>query len=700
MLNPNFSYVSFDFETTWLDTKKDEAIQIWIVKFDHTCTVTDTYVSYIKPNKDIKELKEIVRFVTWVAREQLTDAPAIEEILPRIQEFFDENTIIIGHNIWFDLAILQKYRDYTPAEQIDTYILWKACNHFKASYALDVLHKEIEKDTKKMSSSVKYHDALADSYAAAELFQRCIQRITHLRHTYLLLDYVIQESTWVLKKIIKRTEKPYKFSEKKLFFPALKTSQSTNKKILTKDPLDLQSHSWKKWYIWHHSLHSFLKHVDRSENKYILAFTHKSKQHIAQQYLQQLWVATQTLHNNVIFDPDQVNNFLQKKSFSDEEVLFVQKYYSHFAQWHSIMDVNSASDYMIFNALTTQKPTANQLVTLGTHMQLFQLADNISSDQTILFFDHDRRYTNWSKWKKQPFDPLRWISFLEQEIYKSRIAWDLTGEKARDTYAQQATLFVGVLSTEIDKLFLQFPHNKQETDSILEHTRFPKAKPLFNSLEIVHQEFIRYTESKSLHDTPAVQTCLKYRKQLCEYLHDACEIEKRMYNWDKRYYVLHQRNMYLWYEEFIEDLPKTPRIFLSNSNTQHDHIWIKQEEEIVGMNIITEGNWKLCIRQFSPEIKAQFVFSTSKQASQKLFNECVNQWLQNTYTIVAENITWGIGKNLYLAWQSTKPLICIWWINFYLEALAKKFDFWTIFLYHLHGSKKEQLVHDILWYKD
>ena len=64
MLNPKYSYVAFDFETTGLDTKKDDPIQIGIVKFDHTFKVLDTFQSLIKPQKNIKELKEIVRRVT------------------------------------------------------------------------------------------------------------------------------------------------------------------------------------------------------------------------------------------------------------------------------------------------------------------------------------------------------------------------------------------------------------------------------------------------------------------------------------------------------------------------------------------------------------------------------------------------------------------------------------------------------------
>ena len=64
MLNPNYTYLAFDFETTGLDTTKDEAIQIGIVQFDHEFNVVDTYSSLIKPDKDIKELKSIVSHLT------------------------------------------------------------------------------------------------------------------------------------------------------------------------------------------------------------------------------------------------------------------------------------------------------------------------------------------------------------------------------------------------------------------------------------------------------------------------------------------------------------------------------------------------------------------------------------------------------------------------------------------------------------
>ena len=128
---------------------------------------------------------------------------------------------------------------FVPAYEIDTYIYAKALAHYKASYALDVLHTEVQK-LKNMSTSVKYHDALADSYAALDIFSHYIERIHTLRRSYLLVDYVIQNSQGILKDIIKRTEKPFAFEQKKLFFPALKKQHSTNRKVYSKDTLALQ----------------------------------------------------------------------------------------------------------------------------------------------------------------------------------------------------------------------------------------------------------------------------------------------------------------------------------------------------------------------------------------------------------------------------------------------------------------------------
>lgn len=53
-------YVGLDFETTGLDTQKDEPIQIALVEMDAQGNIVREFSSYLKPKKNIAALKDIV----------------------------------------------------------------------------------------------------------------------------------------------------------------------------------------------------------------------------------------------------------------------------------------------------------------------------------------------------------------------------------------------------------------------------------------------------------------------------------------------------------------------------------------------------------------------------------------------------------------------------------------------------------------
>lgn len=297
---------------------------------------------------------------------------------------------------------------------------------------------------------------------------------------------------------------------------------------------------------------------------------------------------------------------------------------------------------------------------------------------------------------RQPFDPLHRLSFLEHACYKAKISWLKDQEEIYTIYTQQATIFVWVLSTEIDKLFITYTETKREVDPLIDNARFPKTKKLFSELNHLHTQCLQILEKTWC--TQEQKKLEEHRKKLSTYLSEACEIEKRMYNGDKRFYVLHQRDIYTWYDEFLEQLPKASYIFLSNTNTNYEHVPTSWDTIPTWISLISQSNPNKLLNDIAWITTPQFIFSTSKHASQTLFNACMSKKLQETYTIVAENITGGIWKNIYLAQHSKKPILCIWWINFYLETLAKKFDFSVVYLYHIHWNKKEQLIQDIIWY--
>lgn len=94
-LNPDYTYIAFDFELTGLDPLKDEPIQIGIVQFDHTCTIISQRSSLIKPKRPIQELKEIVSFLTGLSVSMFEDAPGMEELIPTLQQFFTDRTVVV-----------------------------------------------------------------------------------------------------------------------------------------------------------------------------------------------------------------------------------------------------------------------------------------------------------------------------------------------------------------------------------------------------------------------------------------------------------------------------------------------------------------------------------------------------------------------------------------------------------------------------
>lgn len=697
MLNPKFNYLSFDFETTGLDTKKDEPIQIGMVKFDHNFQVLDTFQSLIKPQKNIKELKEIVRWVTGFQLEDLENAPDASEVFEQCKHFFWTNTVIVWHNIAFDLLFLQRYLPFQPIYQIDTFPLSKTFFHFQQSYALDILNQQLQRKDEGRTGEGSAHDALYDSFASMMIFKYCIKRFTKLRHEHILLDYVLQESTEILHNIIKRTEKPYAFEKKKLFFPPLKTYSKSNKKLVLNNHIIFPKSKNNKWYIGHISFWNLLRNIDRNQKKYIISFTHKNKITLAQQYLDSIDIPYNSLHDNVIFSPKCVNAFLQKKHFTDPEVFFVAKYFSQYNAGHNMIEANSLDDYKIFNALTVLKPQTQKGVLLCTHQQLFQFAHKIWKEYTVLFFDHERRYQNYSKRMKQAFDPLYLINLIDQLQYKYMIQKKEKLLQICKTYLDTLSIFIGALSTEINQLFIWFKENRQDIDYILEHTRFPKTQNLFPKIQEKTKILL---DQVPLEDVTLID---KQRQKLKEYLSWVCTVEKKMYQGDKRYYLLHKRDLYLSYEDFLQQLPAASFKFLSNSDTTLPHLkWEKEKtsKKIIKWNIQlkTVTHYKDLAKILDIWIKTQYVLSSSKQKSQDLFHELIKNQVQEKYTIVAENITWWVGKNIYLANQSKKPVIMIWWYNFYLEALAKRFDFSILYLYHIYGNMKEQIVHDVLYY--
>lgn len=105
------NYSILDLETTGLDPKFDEIIEIGIIKVRNN-EIIDTYQTLVQPNttyidNDDNEIyvDDFIEELTGITNEMLENSPKIEEVIENAINFISED-IIIGHNVNFDINFL------------------------------------------------------------------------------------------------------------------------------------------------------------------------------------------------------------------------------------------------------------------------------------------------------------------------------------------------------------------------------------------------------------------------------------------------------------------------------------------------------------------------------------------------------------------------------------------------------------------
>ncbi len=98
----NNTFVVFDCETTGLDSRFDEIIEIGAVKLDKG-VITEQFQTLVYTSK---ELEEKIVDITSITQEMLQDAPKCDVV---IQDFykFCEGSILSGYNVLFDVGFIQ-----------------------------------------------------------------------------------------------------------------------------------------------------------------------------------------------------------------------------------------------------------------------------------------------------------------------------------------------------------------------------------------------------------------------------------------------------------------------------------------------------------------------------------------------------------------------------------------------------------------
>ncbi|HEY49626.1 MAG TPA: DEAD/DEAH box helicase family protein [Dehalococcoidia bacterium] len=163
----NQTCVALDLETTGLEPKIDEIIEIGAVKFRGD-EVIDTFNSLINPRRTVPYR---IHLMCGIEQSQLDSSPVFEELAEHLNSFID-GCPIVGHNVSFDLGFLAQ-KGIMPANAIyDTWELATILLFQQPDYSLSSL-------AKKLGLSPPQHRALPDAMAAKELllalFERSLQ---------------------------------------------------------------------------------------------------------------------------------------------------------------------------------------------------------------------------------------------------------------------------------------------------------------------------------------------------------------------------------------------------------------------------------------------------------------------------------------------------------------------------------------------
>lgn len=155
------TYVALDLETTGLEPSSDAIIEVGAVKFDLEGIVQETFSTLVNPGRSIPYR---IQTLTGIAPEEVAEAPPMDAMAPRLQQFIAGHPIVGQNVIGFDLRFLAVAGLSHSAVVYDTHDLAVLLLPLLGEYSLSALARHFA------ISMPRHHRALADAQTAREVF--------------------------------------------------------------------------------------------------------------------------------------------------------------------------------------------------------------------------------------------------------------------------------------------------------------------------------------------------------------------------------------------------------------------------------------------------------------------------------------------------------------------------------------------------
>lgn len=165
------AYVVFDVETTGLDSKHDQVIEIGAVKIKNR-KVIDKFSSFVNPTMMIPEK---ITALTGISQGMVKDAPGIDEVLTSFLVFAGD-AVLVAHNASFDMGFIRKSAKEIgrPVRNsvLDTLQLCRGLFPGLSNHKLQTVaeHLQIELEN--------HHRAVDDSEAAGHILLQCLSLLS------------------------------------------------------------------------------------------------------------------------------------------------------------------------------------------------------------------------------------------------------------------------------------------------------------------------------------------------------------------------------------------------------------------------------------------------------------------------------------------------------------------------------------------
>lgn len=717
MLSSKYRYIWLDFETTWLDILKDEPIQLWIVEIDVDWNVIDQYQTLLRPEKELKELKNIVSFITNIDVKDLVSAPTPLEVEKDIFHFFWSNTVVIWHNIAFDLSFLNRFfPSLKYAFSIDTFQLSQAMVPYAPSYALEILSSHLEEKPLFLQRESKFwlnftnewqgsfHEAFFDTKATLVLFCYLIDFLIQIQGNIPVLTQLINKSNVEFLQVLPTYKYSPNHSIWTIVIPALKKI-APNDTSFTSFPYKIQTSEYetkKRYYIWNLKFKSLLQSL-LANKKILLVFSSKPKLDIAKNLLNNMWIRNIWFaREEQTISPKLFQIFLSKPEFSDFEILFIIKYCVHLFYWYWVLDLNSKWDYKVYWFIKDTREIVKYPLVLTTHQWLYSLLEkNVETyqDFQILFFDVERRYRNYNQYLSRTCDLYYIQNYVDMLLYK----YELLEEKNLITSGSLAilqefdtffTMFIWILRTETKKLFVNIPDDEIQINPIVSSIEFYQTKLL---LEKFKEFWLRLESILQPSDYKTLRTQIEHFFLITE---TVAKVQRKMYNQSDFYFLFSEDTKFTNRDEFLDIFGNHRTLFLSDHETSYPGLLSEisdfREQRIPHLGAVVDL-WPMLLKFISKSGQSFFIISTVKDESREIFEylQTVPELLD--YELLVENITWWAGKNIYKAQKNDKKVV-VWWYNFLMMCYAQQVKFDQLIIRNIKWAQSDLILTDMQRY--